>query len=166
MTKAFSHERATDGKEEWLTPPEIIKSLGQFDLDPCSPIKRPWDTALNHYNINDNGLSQEWSGRVWCNPPYGTKTNEWLRKLSKHGNGIALVFARTETKMFFENIWPKASCICFLKGRIAFYHVTGVKSKPAVAPSCLIGYGEENVKAIDEAIKNKQINGKLILLNN
>lgn len=59
------------GKDEWLTPPEIIKALGQFDLDPCAPVVRPWDTAERHYSIKDNGLMLPWSGRVWCNPPYG-----------------------------------------------------------------------------------------------
>ena len=39
----------TVGKDEWLTPPEITTDLGPFDLDPCSPIKRPWPTAENHY---------------------------------------------------------------------------------------------------------------------
>ena len=61
------------GKDEWLTPPPILQALGEFDLDPCSPINRPWDTANNHLTINDNGLSQTWGGistRVWCNPPY------------------------------------------------------------------------------------------------
>ena len=50
--------------EEWLTPPEIIQSLGKFDLDPCSPCIRPWDTALNHYCITEDGLQQNWEGRV------------------------------------------------------------------------------------------------------
>ena len=35
------HERVSDGKDEWLTPKEITDSLGPFDLDPCSPVKRP-----------------------------------------------------------------------------------------------------------------------------
>ena len=35
--------------DEWLTPPYIIEALGRFDLDPCSPINRPWDTATIHY---------------------------------------------------------------------------------------------------------------------
>lgn len=41
-----SHQSAAMLKDEWLTPPEIIKALGgpeSFDLDPCAPIKRPWD---------------------------------------------------------------------------------------------------------------------------
>jgi hypothetical protein len=50
MNTSFEGKTET-GKDEWLTPPEIIKSLGEFDLDPCSPINRPWDTAKNHYTI-------------------------------------------------------------------------------------------------------------------
>lgn len=41
------------GKDEWLTPPEIIKALGPFDLDPCAPINRPWSTVTQHYTITE-----------------------------------------------------------------------------------------------------------------
>jgi hypothetical protein len=55
----------TDNNDVWLTPPYIIESLGGFDLDPCSPIDRPWPTAKSHYTIIDDGLTKDWSGRVW-----------------------------------------------------------------------------------------------------
>jgi len=90
----------TMGKDEWLTPPEILAALGHFDLDPCAPIIRPWPTATNHYTIEDNGLIQPWEGRVWLNPPYGKYVWKWLDKLSKHKSGIALIFARTGTINF------------------------------------------------------------------
>lgn len=32
-----SFERINNGKSEWLTPLEIIRALGDFDLDPCAP---------------------------------------------------------------------------------------------------------------------------------
>ena len=80
---------------EWLTPPYIVEALGEFDLDPCSPINRPWDTATRHYDEWDDGLNKPWWGRVWCNPPYGREAEMWLKKLAGHGNGIALIFART-----------------------------------------------------------------------
>ena len=57
------HQSPVMGSDEWLTPPEILRALGAFDLDPCSPINRPWDTAARHYNINDNGLALPWEGR-------------------------------------------------------------------------------------------------------
>ena len=148
------------GKTEWLTPPEIVKALGQFDLDPCSPINRPWDTATKHYTENDNGLLMPWDGRVWCNPPYGYEASEWLNKCALHGNVIALTFARTETKMFFNSIWNKADGLLFIKGRLRFYHVTGQQGDSAGAPSVLIAYGKENC----EVLKNCSIKGKFVSL--
>jgi len=72
--------KTLEGKDEWLTPPQIIKTVGPFDLDPCAPINRPWEMAANHYTVIDNGLNMPWAGRVWCNPPYGTQTGLWLAK--------------------------------------------------------------------------------------
>jgi hypothetical protein len=136
----------------WLTPPRIVESLGTFDLDPCSPINRPWDTAKKHYNINDNGLIQNWEGRVWMNPPYGQQCIHWMRKLAQHGNGIALIFARTETKMFFETVWPEATSLLFLDTRLHFHTVDGVRAKQnAGAPSVLIAYNDMNAEAIEES---------------
>lgn len=158
MSKGIGgHHRAFEGKtDEWLTPPEIIKSLGEFDLDPSSPINRPWSTAKQHYTIEDDGLSKDWHGRVWCNPPYGNSTNKWLKKLAAHNNGIALIFARTETEMFFESVWGKASALLFLQGRLYFYTVDG-KEAPnnAGGPSVLIAYGHYN----SEVLRNCDIKG-------
>ena len=156
-----SHQSANMLKDEWLTPPFIVQALGDFDLDPCSPINRPWDTAKLHYNINDDGLSKEWNGRVWCNPPYGLECAKWLEKLADHNNGIALIFARTETKMFFKHVWNKADAILFLEGRLFFHHVNGEVAKAnAGAPSCLVAYGQNNV----EILKNCGIKGKFLIL--
>jgi hypothetical protein len=140
----------TDNNDIWLTPPSIIKSLGRFDLDPCflSDEERPWDTADNHYFLPVDGLAQEWSGRVWCNPPYGKFTFDWLKKLAEHGNGIALIFARTETKGFHREIWSKADGIFFFEGRLKFHTKDGVVGGTANAPSCLVAYGVDNVAAI------------------
>jgi len=149
------------GKDEWLTPPYILDALCKFDLDPCSPIIRPWDTALKHFTIIDDGLIQEWDGRVWCNPPYGLEATMWLKKLAEHGNGIALIFARTETKMFFDEVWGKADSILFLKGRLHFHHVTGEVAKAnAGAPSVLIAYGA----ACGEILRTTKLPGKFIKL--
>lgn len=143
-----SFERVVDGKIEWLTPPEIIHNLGEFDLDPCSPIIRPWDTAKKHYNEDEDGYNKEWEGRVWCNPPYGTQTGLWLKKCAEHGNAISIIFARTETKMFFDYVWDKADAIYFIKGRLKFYHVDGTQGGSAGAPSVLVAYGKENALAL------------------
>ncbi len=156
-----SHQSAKMLKDEWLTPPSIIKSLGEFDLDPCAPVKRPWDTAKKHFTIYDNGLLKEWYGRVWCNPPYGLEAVKWLRKLCYHGNGIALIFARTETKMFFDWVWNKATSVKFIEGRLFFHHSDGDKAKAnAGAPSVLIAYDNENTTILESC----KINGKFVRL--
>lgn len=140
-----SHQSARALKDEWLTPPWILRPLGVFDLDPCAPVERPWDTALQHFTLRENGLARRWSGRVWLNPPYGSETGKWLRRLREHGNGIALIFARTETADWFDNVWGKAAEILFIKGRLHFYHISGIPaSGNSGAPSALVAYGEEN----------------------
>lgn len=69
-----SFERTKNRTVEWLTPPELVKKLGQFDLDPCTPIEPPFVHAKTNYSIIDDGLTKEWFGRVYMNPPYG---GEW-----------------------------------------------------------------------------------------
>ncbi|QIW89269.1 adenine methyltransferase [Pseudomonas phage 8P] len=149
-------------KDEWLTPPDILDALGSFDLDPCSPINRPWPTAAAHYTILDDGLKQPWHGRVWCNPPYGLEAAKWLDRLADHGDGIALIFARTETAMFFEHVWAKASALLFIRGRLHFHHVNGQRAKAnGGAPSVLVAYGERNAAAL----RNCGIDGHLVMLD-
>lgn len=136
-------------KDEWLTPPEILSALGEFDLDPCSPIIRPWTTAKQHLTIKDNGLSHQWQGRVWMNPPYGPHTGTWLKKLARHGTGTAFIFARTETKAWHCYVWPVASSVLFLEGRINFHHVGGERAlKNAGAPSALVSYGPADAEIL------------------
>lgn len=162
MRHGFLHGfRKPKAKDEWLTPPHIVNSLGVFDLDPCSPVVRPWPTAGTHLTIEDDGLSRVWMGRVWMNPPYGDETDKWMRRLADHGNGIACVFARTETAWFFDNVWKRADAILFLRGRLSFCHVTGKIGGSAGAPSVPIAYGENNVECLELC----GLNGHLIRLN-
>jgi hypothetical protein len=146
MLSIGGHERAYQGiTNEWLTPPDLLGKLGKFDLDPCSPINRPWDTAEKHYTIEDDGLNQLWNGRVWLNPPYGPEAAKWLKKMSEHNYGTTLIFARTETEYFYKWVWMKARAVLFIKSRLHFYTVDGKRAKGnAGAPSVLVAYGEED----------------------
>jgi hypothetical protein len=149
------------GKLEWLTPPEIIEILGPFDLDVCYSEPRPWNTAKRHIGEDEDGLKTEWTGFCWCNPPYGSNTEKWLKKCSEYKNVIALVFARTETKMFHKHIWRTAKALYFFEGRLTFYHSTGVKANmSAGAPSCLVAWNDEGVERLKRFKK-----GALIYLN-
>lgn len=142
----FGHEQPIKGKTDvWLTPLPIIESLGEFDLDPCG--ESHWPTAKKVFTEEQDGLSLDWAGRVWCNPPY-SKVGAWMKRLAEHGNGIALVFVRSDVGWFQDAI---ASCdaILFLKGRLIFHHQDGQRAKGnAGAPSCLMAWGERNVDAL------------------
>jgi hypothetical protein len=143
--------RATDAKDEWLTPPDIIDALGPFDLDPCSPVDRPWPTARQHFTYHDDGLERDWIGRVWLNPPYA-RVGDWMARLGRHGAGTALVFARTETEWFFSHVWPVASAVLFMRRRIHFHSVDGVRAPyNAGAPSVLVAYGIDDADRLAEA---------------
>ncbi|WP_186113896.1 DNA N-6-adenine-methyltransferase [Burkholderia gladioli] len=144
-----AHQSARMKNDEWLTPPEWIRALGPFELDPCAPAVRPWDTARIHFTVEDNGLAREWLGRVWCNPPFGREAVKWLRRMAKHGNGIALIPARTETAMFYETVWPCADSVCFVRGRPHFHYVDGQRAPfNSGAPICLVAYGRDNTIAL------------------
>ena len=150
----FRHDRNLEhGKEEWLTPPNIIRTFGPFDLDPCAPVKRPWATADNHFTIEDDGLTKKWQGLVWCNPPYGPKTGDWLARCAAHGNCLVLVFARTDTRWFQNHVWPHAASLFFIAGRLSFCHVNGDPGGTAGAPSVLIAYGD----LADQRLRDNQI---------
>ena len=153
----------TVNKDEWLTPPGLLDLLGPFDLDPCAPIIRPWPMAKTHYTKEDDGLKLPWFGRIWLNPPYGRQTFLWLEKLAEHKSGIALIFARTETKGFHETIWQKALGVFFFRGRLCFHHVSGEKGGAANAPSCLVAYSQTDMEAIQNAMSDG-LSGKLVKL--
>lgn len=142
------HQSAARLNDEWLTPPEIVKALGQFDLDPAAPIVRPWDTAAQHFTIQDNGLMQRWRGRVWLNAPYST-LRPWLARMAEHNAGVSLIFARTETEAFSRYVWEAASGVLFIEGRLHFHHVDGTRAKAnGGAPSVLCAYGAKELERL------------------
>jgi hypothetical protein len=56
-------------------------------------------------------------------------------------------------------VWPKATSILFLEGRLYFYREDGTRAKAnAGAPSVLIAYGTQNSDSIsDSGIKGKHL---------
>lgn len=143
-----SHQSANAGSHTWLTPPEIIGALGPFDLDPCAcPEPRPWATAHTHWTREDGPLRRAWFGRVWLNAPFGPKSlvMAFMRRMVIHGHGTALLFARTETELFFETVWGEATGLLFMRGRPHFHHQDGRRARAnSGAPVVLVSYGEED----------------------
>jgi hypothetical protein len=144
----------------WLTPKWIVEALGDFDLDPCGAPNHSLATRTYQLDNGENGLELDWSGRVWLNPPYGREAPPFLKKMSEHRNGIAFVFARTETKAFFDYVWGSAVAVLFLKGRVKFMNADCEITGDANAPSVLIAYSEADAKILENCL----IPGKFIRL--
>lgn len=167
MSGMFGHQQSglRHKSVEWYTPAWIFAELGlTFDLDPASP--HDMETAVpaaTKYTVFDDGLKRPWFGRVWMNPPYGPNTGEWMRRFIDHGNGIALVFSRTDTSWCQEAL-RTASAMLFVGGRIDF--IPGLenqhKRSRSGAGTLLFAYGNECAAALQKM----QIRGCFISRNN
>lgn len=160
----------TVGEETWLTPVDIVRSLGPFDLDPATPQKgMPWRTATRMLKPSDDGLATFWpkSDFVWHNPPYGKVMGEWLKKAANHGNGLTLIFARTDTQAFHEHVWrhPNTTAVFFFEGRLQFCNPKGKKVGSAGAASVLIAYGKKARARLESAVQSGALNGRVIVLD-
>jgi hypothetical protein len=89
----FAVGNGSDGKHYWLTPPALFEQLDlefRFDFDPC-PHPKP---------DSFDGLTAEWGGSNYVNPPFGSIMHEgkkkgptaWARKaLAEHKKGKRVV---------------------------------------------------------------------------
>lgn len=111
---------------EWETPQDLYDKLNDefnFTLDPCC---KPETAKCDRYfTIKENGLLQDWSKDiVFMNPPYGGHTGEWMEKAhaeSLRGSiVVCLIVSSTDRSYWHEFIFPFASEIRFLRGRIKF----------------------------------------------
>lgn len=120
-----SHQRTIGRSQVHITPRRILDPLGCFDLDPCGSDPRPWDCAATTFTERENGLTLDWFGRVFLNPPFDTRTIAlWLDRMAQHDCGIALVHARTDTQ-WFKLVQNFSSALLFLEGRVIFHKPDG-----------------------------------------
>jgi len=81
--------------------------------------------------------------------------------MASHGCGTALIFARTETAIFFETVWQRASALLFLRGRLCFYRSDGTLPRgDAGAPSVLVAYGDDDAGRL----RRSKLNGHYVHL--
>lgn len=117
-----------NGATEWATPQWLFQELstefGPFDLDPAATAENA--KAPEFFTIGQDGLSQPWHGKVFCNPPYGkVSTPRWLAKARREaasGNAelvVCLVPASTGT-IWWREATAAASLVRFLPGRVSF----------------------------------------------
>lgn len=149
--------------DEWYTPPEIIHTLGKFDLDPASSIEayNINRSANKIYTKDDDGLNREWKGRVFLNPPYSAPLlHQFLLKMGEHNYGIALLFSKVGTKWFHDIVFANASAIKILYERIQFIKPDGSRGKQPRNGSILVSYGENDA----EVLSRNDLPGKFFYL--
>lgn len=137
-----SHQKTIGDSQSWITPKFIIDDLGPFDLDPCACDPQPWPCAAEQWT--SHGLNKQWHGMVWLNPPFHRyEVGQWMQRMALHGNGVALIHARTEAKWFVP-IWEHATAIGFLKDRLYFHYPDGRRADAnSGAPAVLAAFGAD-----------------------
>jgi site-specific DNA-methyltransferase (adenine-specific) len=113
---------------DWRTPKAFYEELDKefhFDFDPC-PVNPTFD-----------GLSIEWKGSNFVNPPYGRELRKWVKKgyeeSLKGKLVVMLIPSRTDTECWHSYVM-KAKEIRFIKGRLKFDD----QKNPAPFPSCVV----------------------------
>ena len=133
--------------DEHYTPKFIFDALGlTFDLDPCSPGKDQSSVpAREHYTRKDDGLSKEWFGLVWMNPPYSAPRG-WVERFLAHGNGLALLPITRGS--WWDELWLKADGVCPNVYNMKFVRPDGLASKPIVFRTALFAFGDVSYRAL------------------
>lgn len=144
--RAFGYADKAKSSDDWLTPPELLKAAGKFDMDVCCPPKIPWKTAKKMICRPKDGLAVKWYGRIWCNPPY-SDILPWAKRMSEHGNGLLLTPGKsTDTR--WGQICLHADAVLFFKGRLLFHYPDGRKSYGKWMSNMLTAFGKQNVQAL------------------
>lgn len=128
--------RFKSATNEWPTPMSLWEPLNQefgFTLDVCSTHENA--KCQHHFTIAEDGLSQDWSGVAWMNPPYGTQLAKWVKKAYKESQKgcfvVGLIPVRSNTSYWHE--YCMKGEIRFLRGYPKFGEAKqGLKAPLAV----------------------------------
>lgn len=132
------HVSQSTGNNEWYTPPQFIEAaratMGTINLDPASSaIANETVKASEFFTKEDDGLSKEWHGNVWLNPPYSQPLiSQFCEAVAyKYESGeiqqaCVLVNNASETK-WGQRLLSVADAVCFPSSRICFIRPNGSK---------------------------------------
>jgi ParB family transcriptional regulator, chromosome partitioning protein len=147
----MSHREGYDS-DEWYTPQKYIEAarevLGAIDLDPAScEAAQKTIQAAGYFTKEDDGLAQEWHGRVWLNPPYSqplaSQFGDKLLEELDAGRVTACVMVQNASTDagWFHKLANRAT-ICLTRGRINFDRADGESSANRYG-QCFFYFGPE-----------------------
>lgn len=152
--KNHQNINADSGNDEYYTSLEIVDAarrvMGRIDLDPASSkTANARIKAAKFFTLKDDGLRQDWKGKVWLNHPFGRYTNPpWIVKLaSEYAKGncteaICITFAATSEKWFQPLIQQPQ---CYLSPRTNYFLPDGTLKK-GVTKGSVVTYFGPNVR--------------------
>ena len=121
---------------EWETPKDffsLINRVYKFGVDVCA--NKDNTKCERYFTPEVDGLAQDWTGTVWCNPPYGRGIEKWVKKAHeshKHGTTVVMLLpSRTDTKWIYDYVFGSAQ-IVFIKGRLKFENSTASAPFPSI----------------------------------
>jgi hypothetical protein len=129
------------GEYEWYTPEIYLEMarevMGSIDTDPASSkIANKSVKAETFYTQSQNGLTKDWIGNVFLNPPYCMPEieqflNKLLAEYAKGNVKQAIVLTNNSTDTNWWQGLAGATGICFPSHRIQFIAEDGkTKSSP------------------------------------
>ena len=160
------------GKEDWFTPEPILdlasQYMGEITLDPMSSEEANRSVEAKHFYTKDqDGLSKEWFGNVWLNPPYHSKTMEQVSKkivesVSTSVDRLLLLSNNATESKWGQDILINASAICFPKSRIRFIDgSTGKKQKSPLQGQMITLFLGKNVDHAEEVSRFMAVFSKI-----
>jgi hypothetical protein len=148
------------GNFERYTPAEYIEAaratLNGFDLDPAScAIAQETVQASRFFTIDDDGLKQEWHGRVWLNPPYsqpliGLFIDKLIAELAAGRVTQAIVLTHNSSDTaWFQKLAACATAFCFTRGRVRFVFPDGARRGSPVQGQTFFYFGQNGGRFAD-----------------
>jgi ParB family chromosome partitioning protein len=130
--------------------------MGSIDTDPASNDEAQEQIrAETYYTAEDDGLTREWFGNIWLNPPRSTElvsrfAEQLISELSAGHirSAIVLVDNATDTA-WFQMLTARSSAVCFHAGPVRFTEAGNKRSVTPKHGQVIVYYGPDTEKFYD-----------------
>jgi phage N-6-adenine-methyltransferase len=118
-----------------------------FQLDVCATADNT--KCARFFDKTTDGLTQDWHGVCWCNPPYGKHIGLWIEKAAasaaQGATVVCLVPARPDTRAWHQHILGNANAeVRYIRGRLKFGH----SKNTAPFPSAVVVFRAKSFEGV------------------